>query len=457
METQVVLDGSRAERLVCFPRADGSRVAYNVYSSPELYRLEQERIFHGPTWSFVALEAEIPRANDFKSTFVGDTPVVITRTEDGNLAGWVNRCAHRGAIVCRTSRGNARTHICVYHQWSYDPHGNLRGVPFRKGVNGLPGMPSDFDPKTNGLEKLRVASYRGVVFASFSRQAAPLTEYLGAEMRRGIDRLFHKPVEYLGCVRQYAKANWKLYNENVRDPYHASLLHAFFSTFNVIRAGMRFQAGISESDLHFWLKYYHTASASSAGYKESGVASFKEGLKLEDPSVLERDDEFSDGISPHIQSIFPQAVVTQIQSSLAVRQILPKGRSGFELIFHFFGYADDTPEIRRQRIKQANLVGPAGLISMEDSLATELVCGSAAGSECALAVIDMGRDAPDAEQIGSDISEAGIRRFWRGYQRLMGLRADSRQSRFRPLQRTRRWRKSSCGMNCIGCRNAISA
>ena len=54
-----------------------------------------------------------------------------------------------------------------------------------------------------------------------------------------LDRIFHKPVEYLGCTRQYAKSNWKLYYENVKDPYHASLLHLFHTTFNIYRSNMR--------------------------------------------------------------------------------------------------------------------------------------------------------------------------------------------------------------------------
>ena len=85
------------------------------------------------------MEAEIPRHGDFKSTFVGDTPVVVTRTEDNRLAVWVNRCAHRGALVCRSARGNTKSHICAYHQWSYDSSGNLRGVPFRNGIKGAAG------------------------------------------------------------------------------------------------------------------------------------------------------------------------------------------------------------------------------------------------------------------------------------------------------------------------------
>ena len=75
------------EKLVYFPRADGSRIPFKVYSSQEIYRLEQERIFRGPIWSFVAMEAEIAHTNDFKSTFVGDTPVVVARNQDESLSG----------------------------------------------------------------------------------------------------------------------------------------------------------------------------------------------------------------------------------------------------------------------------------------------------------------------------------------------------------------------------------
>jgi len=405
-----------------FPRRDGSRIPYEIYTSPAIYRLEQERIFHGPVWSFVALEAELPRPFDYKSTFVGDTPVVVTRAEDGQFAAWVNRCAHRGAIVCRHARGNARTHICVYHQWSYDPRGNLRGVPFRNGVNRRAGMPADFDPVHNGLEKLRLETYGQLIFATFSDAAPPLYDYLGPQMRPGLERLARKPMAYLGCVRQYARANWKLYSENVRDPYHASLLHAFFSTFNLIRAGMRFDSVGSDDGLHTWLRYFHTEDTSGgAAYKSAQVSSFKEGLRLEDTSVLEPSREFADGMSPHIQSIFPKAVVTQIQNSLAIRQILPKGPDHFELIFHFFGYEDDPPDLRMKRIKQANLVGPAGLISMEDTLATELVRGGTAGGINPCGIVDMGLEASREDADRSDVSESHIRDFWRGYQKLMGL------------------------------------
>lgn len=404
-----------------FPRSDGSRVPYEVFSSQAVYEREQERIYRGPTWNFVALEAEIPQPGDFKSTYVGDTSVVVTRTPDGSLAAWVNRCTHRGAKLCTLPRGNTISHACLYHQWNFDSHGNLTGIPFRRGQKHMVGMPPDFDMKAHGLQKLRVESYRGIVFASFSDTVAALPEYLGNEMRPWIDRIMHKPIVYLGCTRQYVNANWKLYFENVKDPYHASLLHLFHTTFNILRVGMKAR---SLPDATHGLHSIITATRiendnSAAEYKAQDIRSMNESFHLEDESVLGYVHEYAEATTNHIQSIFPQLVLQQIHNSLVARQLLPKAPDRFELVFHFFGYADDTPELRELRIKQANLVGPAGYISMEDGYATELVQRATLHEGNSTSVLDMGSSQPDQQD--TLITEGLIRRFWTGYQQLMAL------------------------------------
>jgi anthranilate 1,2-dioxygenase large subunit len=404
--------------MITFPNDDGSRVPYKVFSSQAVYEREQERIYRGPTWSFLGLEAEIPNAGDFKSTFVGDTPVVVTRAEDGSLSAWVNRCAHRGASVCRKSRGNATSHTCVYHQWSFDNSGNLLGVPFRRGQKGMTGMPADFDPKNHSLRKLRVDSYRGLVFATFSENVDPLSEYIGEQMRPWVDRIFHKPIEYLGCTRQYSKSNWKLYLENVKDPYHASMLHLFHTTFNIFRVGMTARSiPDATHGLHSIITATKNQDDTSSAYKLENVRSYDEGFHLEDESVLGMIQEYDEACTNHIQPIFPQLVIQQIHNTLVARQLLPKGPGNFELVFHFFGYTDDTPELRALRIKQANLVGPAGYISMEDTEATELVQRGTIRDGDASSVIEMSRGNPD--QTDTIITESLIRKFWVGYQKLM--------------------------------------
>ena len=406
-----------------FPRRDGSRVPYAVFSSPEIYAREQARIFRGPTWSFLGLDAEIKRPGDFKSTFIGDTPVVVTRTETGGLAAWVNRCAHRGAMVCRELRGNALSHSCVYHQWRYDLEGNLFGVPFLRGAKGQVGMPEDFDRSAHGLRKLRVESYAGLVFATFSETVEPLADYVGPTMCGYIDRIFHKPVEYLGCTRQYSNSNWKLYLENVKDPYHASLLHLFHTTFNIFRVGMQAHCVTDEGlGLHSLIMAIKQEQAETASdYTAQKIRAYDSGFVLEDESILALIPEYDVLATNHIQPIFPQLVIQQIHNTLVARQLLPKGPDGFELVFHFFGYEDDDEAMRKLRIKQANLVGPAGYISMEDTEATELVQQGVVGDDNAFSVIDMARDAP--EQSDTLITEKLIRSFWTGYQRLMDFDA----------------------------------
>src|SRR5215469_15370877 len=128
-------------------------VPYKFFFDREIYELEQRRLFRGPVWSYVAIESEIPNPGDFKANFVGDTPIVVTRGRDGAIHAFVNRCAHRGALVCREMRGSSTTHVCIYHQWSYDLEGNLIGVPFRRGLEGKGGYAAGFEDAHHGLQK----------------------------------------------------------------------------------------------------------------------------------------------------------------------------------------------------------------------------------------------------------------------------------------------------------------
>jgi anthranilate 1,2-dioxygenase large subunit len=209
-----------------------------VYTSPEIYHREMERIFKGPTWSFVALEAEIPNTGDYKRSFVGDIPVVVTRDSDGSVHVFENRCAHRGAEFCRAQRGNAKEFVCPYHQWSYDLKGDLQGIPFKRGLKKEGGMPADFRNEDHGLAKLRVGLLHGVVFATYSHETEELTRYLSPAILEDFEVVFKgRKVKLLGYYRNELPGNWKLYHENLKDPYHATLLHSFLVTFGLMVAG----------------------------------------------------------------------------------------------------------------------------------------------------------------------------------------------------------------------------
>ena len=174
-----------------------SRIPFLAYTSEELYKRELERFFYKGHWCYVGLEAEVPKPGDFKRTVVGERSVIMVRDADGGIGVVENVCAHRGMRFCRERHGNVRKtgFTCPYHQWNYSIEGDLRGVPFRRGVRQegqmLGGMPADFKLEDNGLTKLKVASRGGVVFASFDPEVESFEDYLGPTILGYFDRLFN--------------------------------------------------------------------------------------------------------------------------------------------------------------------------------------------------------------------------------------------------------------------------
>ena len=401
-----------------WPTEGNTRVPYWVYSDSEIYALEQERIFRGPSWSFLCLEAELAKPNTWRTSSLGEMPVVVTRDERGILHAFENRCAHRGALLCLKDRGQDRKIVCVYHNWTYDLEGNLTGVAFRRGLGGQGGMPEDCQPETQSPRKLRVETLAGLVFGTLSDAAPPLETYLGPEIIKRIRRVMRAPVRVLGSYSQIVPSNWKLYLENVKDTYHASLLHTFFTTFRLARMTQTGGVIINENGGgHASL----TMVADSGGreYEQAGMRAANEGLKLEAPELLESVDEFGDGCGLQILAVFPSFVLQQIRNSLAVRRIVPKGLETTELIWTAFGFEDDSPKLTEMRLRQANLIGPAGYVSMEDGAAPGFVQRGATGAPELLSVVEMGGS--EIVSCQSKVSEAAVRGMWHAWRQQMGL------------------------------------
>ena len=398
-----------------------TRVPFDVYGSLPQAALEQERIFHGPVWNYLCLDAELPIAGSYRTTFVGDTPVVVVKDDDGEIYAFENRCAHRGALIALDKSGTTTGGFqCVYHAWSYSRQGDLTGVAFESGVRGQGGMGPGFCKSDHGPRKLYVASFCGLVFGSFSDAVPTIEDYLGPQICARIQRVLDKPVEVIGRFTQALPNNWKLYVENVKDSYHASLLHLFFTTFELNRLSQKGGLIVDESGgHHVSYSMIDTAGATAdASYKDQGLRADTDRYRLQDTTVLTGFHEHDDGITLQILSVFPGFVLQQIQNCLAVRQVLPKGIGRSELNWTYLGYADDTPARRTVRLKQANLVGPAGFISMEDGAVGGFVQRGIAGASGLEAVIEMGGGAAASSE--GRATEASVRGFWKAYRQHMG-------------------------------------
>jgi anthranilate 1,2-dioxygenase large subunit len=397
-----------------------TRVPYWAFQRQDIYGHEQTRLFHGPYWSYLCLEQEVKAPGDFVSTFVGDTPVIVTRDQDGDLYAFENRCAHRGALLALEDRGRAAGFTCVYHGWSYSLQGELVGVAFKDGIKGQGGMAPSFCMEAHGPRRLRLAEVHGLVFGSFSQDVPDIEEYLGPEILGRIARVLggRTPV-VLGRFTQMLPNNWKLYVENVKDSYHASILHLFFTTFELNRLSQRGGIVVDETGgHHVSFSVIDRQAERDASYADQKIRSDSE-YALADPSLLEGFSEVGDDTTLQILTVFPGFVLQQIQNAVAVRQILPKAVQSTELNWTLLGFADDTPAQRRTRLKQANLVGAAGYISMEDGCVGGFVQRGSAGAGDQSAVLEMGGD--QAVSSESRVTEASIRGFWKAYRAGMAL------------------------------------
>ena len=407
-------------KTISWPAQDFSRIPFAMYHSAEVYAQEQERIFRGPTWSYLALEAELPHPGDFITTVIGDTPILVSRDAEGRVHALVNRCKHRGAVLRRETCGNAKDHSCIYHQWRYSLSGQLDSVPFSRGMKGEGGMPKDFDKSTIHLDTLIVEVYKGVIFATFSREAEPLLEYLDAPVVAEIDRLFAKKIKVLGYQRQRIFGNWKLYNDNVRDPNHGGLLHMFHATFGLYRLSQVGGAKMDRRHRHnITFNQLGTDDVEAQGGYSDTKKVFQSEYQLRDTAMLQNRPEFPDPVTLVILSVFPGVVFQQIANSLCTRQIRTRGLNEMELYWTYFGYEDDDATMTAHRLLQANLCGPGGYISMEDGEAVEIVHKASATALDQHALVEVGGVGEIRDQKNL-ISEVPVRGFWSYYYELMG-------------------------------------
>jgi len=144
-----------------------------------------------------------------------------------------------------------------------------------------------------------------------------------------------------------------------------------------------------------------------------------QGFRLADPSLLTEQDEFHDDIRLQILTVFPGFVLQQIHNAIAVRQVLPRGVAQTDLHWTYLGFANDTPDLRAIRIKQANLVGPAGFVSMEDGAVGGFVQRGIASADMEQSVVEMGGATADTAETRA--TEASVRGFWKAWRGFMGI------------------------------------
>jgi salicylate 5-hydroxylase large subunit len=209
--------------------------------------------------------------------------------------------------------------------------------------------------------------------------------------------------------------------ENIKDPYHPGLLHTWFVTFGLWRAD-------NKSELRMDTHHRHAAMISTRGTGgQTGgdkaditqVSSFKESMKLNDPSFLDIVPEDwwrlgDDMPTAVMMTLFPSVIFQQQVNSVSTRHIQPDGHGAFDFVWTHFGFEDDTPEMTTRRLRQANLFGPAGFVSADDGEVIEFSQEAFESKQAHRALVELGgREVGETDHMVTETLIRGMYAYWR--------------------------------------------
>ncbi len=406
------------------------RVHTSAYTDARIFEEEMDKVFR-KTWVYVAHTSEIPNAGDFKTAHIGLQPVIASRALDGAIHVLVNRCVHRGAVVCREAKGNAKEFSCPYHGWVYGTDGQLLAVSERR----EPGGYSENFQQPEGLFKLpRVSVYRGLIFASFDPEVVELETFLG-RAKDVIDRklnlsptgeivLRSKPL-----VVRY-QGNWKFQAENIVDAYHFLHTHKGFvnlqtkfgdttGDFGVHKGGsvkemrkLRFLGATWSCEHGHGI--LENASNSADAYLEGEFGSFYEEIKRQ-----HGEEEFAWIVGKGSVSIFPNVGMIHHQ----IRTWRPIAPDLTEVTIYPYEIKDAPDDFNEGMLRsQERFYGPAGHGAADDVDIFARNQQGLSASEVDWLILERGLDTD--ERIGVDYrglpaSEAPQRALWRAWTKLM--------------------------------------
>jgi Rieske 2Fe-2S family protein len=242
-------------------RRPGFALPGAFFSDERVYAADLEYIF-ARHWLFVASEAEIPEAGDYRAYQIGPYPIFILRQDDGSIAAFHNTCRHRGSRILQQDSGVVGAKIvCPYHRWGYDTAGRV--------VDCGPGGDAAL-AKGLHLKRVHLRNLSGLLFVcvaddppeDFADLAAQMTPYLAAhalpltKVAKQVDLIEH--------------GNWKLTLENNRECFHCGghpeLLNSLFHFLGDIS-----EESLSPQERAIYRRYENARQLTLASWNRAGV------------------------------------------------------------------------------------------------------------------------------------------------------------------------------------------
>jgi phenylpropionate dioxygenase-like ring-hydroxylating dioxygenase large terminal subunit len=418
------LRGARDIRYEELVRPD--RVHGSLYRDPQVLHDELERIWYR-TWVYIGHESEIREPGDYARKVLGMQPVILTRDGDGEVHVLLNRCSHVGNLICHEIRGRTKAFRCPYHGWTFGVDGSCMSVPFNKAYE-------DVNKESRPLARPpRIASYRGFVFASMTRDVPDLMEHLG-NAALAIDQLCDlSPAGEIeltaGWLRHLTRSNWKIGYEGLVDGYHPTFVHQ--SLVRIVGDSYNFDAsdntyerarirdlGNGHADLDF-RHHYRATGAPFQWMTGTTREKLPEYVKsMEESYGAEKANQLLVDGPPHT-IIFPNLflgelflmTVEPLNTTRHVELVTPVQWKG-------------APDLNRRNIIQTHAaIGPAGMVLADDGAMFERNQHGLEALEPEWLMRDRGKNRTEAEEngvtYGKMTDDNAILGFWGRYRELM--------------------------------------
>jgi phenylpropionate dioxygenase-like ring-hydroxylating dioxygenase large terminal subunit len=301
-------NGNISARLEETVEPEQGRIPMFVYSDPQVYELELERLF-ARTWLYVAHESELPEPGSFVVRRMGEESVIVGRGDDSTVRVFLNSCRHRGMRLANEDFGCADMWRCPYHGFTYGSKGEflgtLIGAPYEKMA-----YPQGLDKDALHLIEARVGSYKGLIFATWDLEGPSLEEFLG-DLRWYLDIILGRAeMEVVGVPQKWVvPSGWKLPSENFcADAYHTATAHSFLARLKLVEG------------VDFGRDGYHVDPGGGhglgIGVHEDGQSYFPAELREEyaanlDPdqlALLDRIKNFHGNVFPHLSFLIPNFI-----------------------------------------------------------------------------------------------------------------------------------------------------
>lgn len=346
------------------------RCRRDMFTDPELFELEMKHLFEG-NWIYLAHESQIPNKNDFFTYTMGRQPIFITRNKNNELKAFINACSHRGAMLCRTKKGNRAAHTCPFHGWVFNNDGKLLKVKDPDDA----GYPSSFDcAGSHNLKEIpRFASYKGFLFGSLNADVLPLEDHLG-EAAKMIDMIVDQSPEGLEVLRGSSTyiydGNWKLQAENGADGYHVSAVH-----WNYVATTSRRDKDTDNTkamDASTWAKQ----KGGFYAYEHGHICLWMEWPNPKDRPTYQRREELvenhgvdkADWMIGNLRNLclYPNVFLMD-QFSSQIRQFRPIDVDKTEVTIYCIAPKGESTEARAQRIRQyEDFFNASGMATPDD-------------------------------------------------------------------------------------------